>query len=49
MHLARNIKDDKKYFYNCFNRKRKNFGPLYQQKGDFSGDDAKKASILNVF
>lgn len=49
MHLARIIKDDKKYFNNCFSSKRKNFGPLYQQEGDFSGDDVKKASFLMSF
>lgn len=49
MHLARNIKDDKKYFYNFFSSKRKIFGLLYHQKGDFSGDEEKKANIFNVF
>lgn len=48
MHLARNIKDDKKYFYNFFSSKKKIFG-LYQEKGVFSGDEEKKASIFNVF
>lgn len=49
MCLARNIKDVKNYFYNHTSSKRKIFGPLYQQKRDFSGECVKKAIILKVF
>lgn len=49
MYLARNIKDDKNYFYNHISSKRKSFGLLCQQKRDFSGDGVKKAIILKDF
>lgn len=50
--LARDVKDNKKGFFKCINRKRKtgeNIGPLLNGVGALVTKDMEKSELLNAF